>query len=259
MISSKPLPSYKSIILLVLGLSFFSCEKENTNDCTICASCSTNTFETYIPNNSPIALTEDNSSNTIILAENDEARLIKLNPFGKKMWSVDNSNIPIGSVDIETLQDNSILVISKTEDEVTTTTLNYSYGIYTQYGKARIENCPDIYMYTTNPCNEEVKSKTIVTKFNKSGDLVWSKTFDGYACNTKSIITGNNNTFFLATYSTYGRIAEPSFIVESDGTILYTDTLNYSMDKNIINVYKVDSNGDIIWNRKLKISSTAII
>jgi hypothetical protein len=240
-----------TIVISLLLLSACKKDKETEikpqNDCT----CSTQTFETNISNNTPVDFTEDQLSNTLVLANSQETSLIKINDNGEVTWTLDNTYISNNAISVECLKDNSIIVVSKEEENISCSYLNYSHGMYVQNGKSETNNCPDAFTYATTIVDFEVKSRTKISKFDPSGNFLWAKIFDGAASQSKSIVAINEDQFFLALYQAYGKNGEPSFVTDADGSIIYTDTLKCPMDRNTIDLLKIDADGELIKEKQI--------
>lgn len=87
-----------------------------------------------------------------------------------------------------------------------------------------------------------------LTKINKSGDVIWKKTFPGNTLIGKSLAKTPDGYWLLLTSQCSGFYQTVHF----DANGVFQDTIHAPKKSSTLTVYKITSTGDIVWQHVLK-------
>jgi len=231
---------YIAIILLF----FFSCKREPLLIEPPEPFCSGAVFRTtFNMNFEPVSIAEDKDGHILIAGhDGNSLNIIKLNPVGELSWHLTNTGIPGKAGEMVTTSDNSILVASYEENIIQTGVSDYAFNnVYIQYGIQNKSPCNPVFTmdYTDT---SSVRGKSYLSMLDAGGHLKWTKAFNDSYSYGKCLAVANDNSIFYLTVSLYGRRPEPRF----DSWGVFTDTVLYPMNRNTLNLYHLDCNGNIL-------------
>lgn len=239
----------KLFIICVLFLS--ACKKENLNNSPTTNSnnniCSSSSYETPLNNiYFPYSIDEDNDGNTYLLGQYlNQTKIIKIDNTGNIVWEKDSMYIPGTAVQLSILNDNSLIVVSY-DDNVIYSSSFFMQAFY-QNGIIASHNCVNSYEWNDQCYTVGITAKTYVSKLSSNADVIWTKDFNESYVKGKCLIEQNNNLLFI-TMKLNGK--QPIFVFDSFG--VFQDTVNYPIDKNIIEIYCLDLNGNINWEKQIE-------
>ena len=242
----------KIILLLILSLFLLlsACDKDEKPDVNpvISISCNSQIFQTTINSTLiPVSITEDYNKSIIILGtENGMTKVLKIDSVGGLVWKKDFSSVVGKPASIIVLSDNSLVFATK---------LNNKHEYFAGFGlnNVFIQNgynrsaCEKSYELGSDNDNYHIKSGTNLVKLNTNGNTEWTKEIDRCYGDGNSLKQYGNNSFVLLTMKFYGRI--PNVIYDANG--MFQDTVNYSMDSNMIYLSKYSSDGKLNWQTEV--------
>ena len=237
----------KKLLLLSFSLLLlFACGKDDKPDENPITPvpCSSLTFQTTINSTLiPVSITEDYNKNIIVLGtENGVTKVLKIDSAGGLVWKKDFSNVDGKPARIIALSDNSLVFATKLFNKKEYFAVNGYNSIWIQNGYNRL-GCKKSYELGNDDNNYHVKSGTNLVKINSKGDVQWTKKIDRCFGDANSLQKYSDQSFVLLTMKFYGKIPEPIY----DGNGVFQDTVNYSLDSNIIYLSKFASDGKLYW------------
>ena len=240
---------YIVLVLFVIFGTIFSCKKnqiDETEDTKF--KCSEKTFKVSFSDSiRPIDITEDNLGNTLILGDsNNIVQVIKLNQTGQILWKKYYSNFQGKAENILCFNDNSIVISTGLTEKQT---IINNYNAYYFQGLVQddiTKNCIRSYQLKYGDDCFSYSGKSFLHKLNSDGDLIWTKEYEGGYTKGKTICKTNSDKILLLGYLNNGKV--PELVIDQYG--VFSDTINYALDKNKYFLYKIDKNGNTIWNKK---------
>lgn len=116
---------------------------------------------------------------------------------------------------------------------------NFYYRTNKDFGEA-----PDVYTGTTEPRNF---SQCFVSKIDKNGKILWSKSFDGNYFKGQSICKTWDGNYAVLTYKLSGLYQTLGFDVNG----VFQDTIHQLIDRNSITIHKIDRDGNTLWSKTI--------
>lgn len=244
----------KLVYLLALLLALEACKKDNSESTNeISAYCSSTTFKTELPDFSPIDLAEDGAGNTYALGTIfGILELIKVDENGVIVWRNPLNQVPGEVAEIKCLNDQSIVIVSFEKSVNYTVNNGYSSGIYLQNGWV-MNGCKKSFIFQTTPfaSSSEINDKTYLSKLNADGASLWTKTFDESFIGGKCLRKIGKEDMLFSTISLYGRQMKQAVTEDSQGNITVSDTVNFPMDRNTIHQYRLNEDGNVVWETEI--------
>ena len=241
----------KKLLLLSLSLLLLTaCGKDDDPDVNPITTvpCNSLTFQTTI--NSaliPVSITEDYNKNIIVLGiENGVTKVLKIDSAGGLVWKKDFSNVDGKPARIIALADNSLVFATKLFNKKQHFAGNGYNNVWIQNGFNRFA-CKKSYGLGSDDNNYHIKSGTNLVKISSKGDVQWTQLIDRCFGDANSLQKYSDQSFVLLTMKFYGRI--PNAIYDASG--VFQDTVNYSMDSNMIYLSKYASDGKLYWQTEV--------
>ena len=241
----------KKVLFLCLSLLLlFACGKDDNPDKnpSTLIPCSSMKFQISINNVMiPTSIIEDYNKNIIVLGtENGVTKVLKIDSAGGLVWKKDFSNVDGKPARIIAFADNSLVFITKLINKHESFA-GYGYdNIWIQNGYNRF-GCKKSYEIGNDDNNYQVKSGTNLVKISSKGDIQWAKKIDRCFGDANSLMKYSDQSFVLLTMKFYGRI--PDVIYDANG--VFQDTVNYSMDSNMVYLSKYASDGKLYWETEV--------
>ena len=253
--------------LIVLILFFYNCKKEVniTNSPTnIIENCSnTENTDTVYTNSHYLASEKTNEGGLVILEKIGQLySIIKTDNNGNYQWKKDFTEIT-GNYTGLTTTDDGIYITSNIDIN------NFSYydttyvganGFFVPYGS--MVNCNPNYNYIDTcvyATQNIVEGITYLSKIDYDGNFVYTKQFEGNTINNNEnkgfVQSLNNNEIVLITFDYYGSIP---YELVWDTLNNRIDTVKYETDNNTIHIYRLNSSGNIIWEKEINNIQTPI-
>lgn len=239
-------------VIIIIGLIIVqSCKKVDPQDNPIATqSCSKAKFQTSITDYmTPCSITEDGDNNILVLGNKEgKISLLKIDTLGAVVWNKSYPNLSGIATKVIVLNDNSI-VISSFQNNIIEPIPNLPdiNSVFIQISNFLIMGCNPIYKLG-NIDGYTIKSKSFVTKLDKDGNTLWTNSYDEEIGYGKSILKNNNGNINLVTMKLKGRV--PILVYDNLG--VFQDTINYPENDNIVNVYELDKNGNLIWEKEIQ-------
>ncbi|MES2779618.1 MAG: hypothetical protein V4651_06935 [Bacteroidota bacterium] len=236
-------------------------EQPTLLDCSL----STVSFQQPIPDNQYVDIIEDLGKNIVLLGSNT---VEKYNNNGVLIWSkkigllgtpqniiqADGDNYFISSANYQVNDYSKKEFYSSKHPEGTSLTLHSYYT----YAGCKLDDCSSMYNKVTTGINDPDTfiSKTVLpqnsstcqlSKINKSGDLLWSKTFAGNHILGKTLTKTPDGNWLLLTAQFSGFYQTAQF----DENGVFQDTIHSPQTNNSLTLYKINAQGNVIWERKL--------
>jgi len=239
---------------LVIAIGVFlllmsNCKKTNNPNSIDCINSSfSRTFDIKII---PSYIEVDNKGNIILLGNNKETiKVVRLNPDGELLWQKEYPQL-LG-------KENGIVYIDENSFFIKTSTNHYEFELSPiYYENVWIKNsnmlADDNNYIPTYEITGLIQPKlqlentniTYLSKISSDGEILWTNEFNGDACNGDSFYRIDQNNFLFLTSEYYGPYFE---LIIHDG---HMDTINHPNDRNKRTVYKINDDGDIIWNTEI--------
>ncbi len=238
------------LLIITFFLIIYGCKKdEDSHEEPECSN--TSFFSTFDIEFDPKYIEEDSEGNIYVLGRSDSIiSVLKVNDIGEKLW--------FKKYDELTGLEQGLVIIDENSFFVKTSTSQYKYEDPVIVGDIWIKNgfildSGNNYIPTyelTGTIQPKLRTEytnlTTLNKISSEGELLLTKEFDGDACNGNSFYKIDNDNFLMLTSEFYGPYFE--FIIY-DGHI---DTIDHPNDENNRTVYKINNNGDIIWETEIE-------
>lgn len=243
----------KLFALLFIGLLITqSCKKDNqgNNDPINANTGSKAKFQTSIPDlMTPCSIIEDCNNNILVLGNKEgKTCLIKIDTSGAIIWNKSYPTLSGIASKLIALNDNSIVISSFQNNTIEQlTNLPNINNVWIQNSNPSLLNCNPSYEYGTID-GYTIKSKSFITRLDKNGNILWTKSFDESIGNGKSILKNSNGNINLVTMKLKGRV--PILVYDSNG--IFQDTINYPENDNTVFLYELDMNGNSLWKKEIK-------
>lgn len=260
------------LILLCIG----SCRKDekladpgNPHEPATVVDCAQSavTFVQPVSNETYVDMLEDSGKNILLLGNN---LVEKFNLNGILMWSKKVGLLGTPQNIIQADGDNyfitsaNYVVSDYTANEIyapdrqngngflkLSASYYHAVGIYDNcaaaYQKVNIafHDSPDYFLARNQlPANN---STCQLTKINKSGDVIWNKTFHGNTLIGKSLAKTPDGYWLLLTSQCSGFYQT----IKVDANGVFQDTIHAPKKGNTLTLYKITSTGDIVWQRTM--------
>ncbi|MFA5419186.1 MAG: hypothetical protein WC341_12080 [Bacteroidales bacterium] len=240
------------ILLALFVIAIFSqCKKSNPSTNPEITCINTSFVDTLGINFNPQFIEEDNQGNIIILGSaEDVIKLVRLNADGELQWQKDYPQIQGKPQGLVFIDENSFFIKSSTSHYEYELSEHYYADLWKQVGYMLDSSntyIPFYEFWSGNPyLHVESSNQTYLTRIDAEGDIIFTKQFIGDACDGESFFRVNSNDFLFLT----SEIGNTNFeIISWDG---FVDTIAHVSDKNKRTVYRIDSDGNIIWSTPIE-------
>lgn len=263
----------KPTLYTLVLISLVACRKDEkivdqiANEPATVVECSQSafTFIQPISNDTYSDILEDSGKNILLLGNNI---VEKYNSEGKLLWSkkvgllgkpqniiqADGDNYFISSANFQVSEYTREELLAPDESKVGASLSLASYARHFGYSDCSpyynfvfkgIGDAPDNYIFKKNlPLNT---STCQLTKVNKAGELLWSKTFAGNHIFGKTLTKTPDGNWLLLTAQYTGFYQTADF----DANGVFLDTIHQPQNNHSVTLYKINAKGDIIWERKI--------
>lgn len=223
-------------------------------------------FEQPIPDNQYVDIIEDSGKNIVLLGNNT---VEKYNNNGVLIWSKRMGLLGTAQNIIQANGDNYF--ISSANYQINDYSKKEFYSAdfspgtilrihsYKTYAGFKLDNCSPMFnsinIPFNNPADSFISKSALpqnsstcqLTKINKSGDVIWTKTFAGNYIIGKTLAKTPDGNWLLLTAKFSGFYQQAEF----DANGVFQDTIFTPQHNNSLTLYKINATGNIIWERTL--------
>lgn len=236
------------IIVGFLLISLSNCNKNNNDDPPLVECINSSFADTLAIKLKPAYIEEDNKGNIIILGNNDGViKVVRLNSDGELQWTKEYPQLQGKEQGLVFIDENSFFVKTSTNHYEYELSDHFYNNMWIRNSNMLDSNNNYIPTYELSGLIQpklqlENTNTTYLTKVGSEGEILWSKEFSGDACNGDSFYKIDQNNYLMLTSEFYGPYYE---LITYNG---HTDTCDHPYDRNKRTVYKIDSDGEIIWS-----------
>jgi len=182
--------------------------------------------------------------NFFILGEDQGVtKVLKLDSIGDIVWEKSFPNISGTASSIIVLNNNEPVIVTKENDmKIPLSTTSFS-NVWVQNGYIDYPTCQPFYELGSSDSSFRITSKTNIVCLNVDGSIKWSKSLDHSFGGNNCLQDFMNTDIMVVTMKIQGKV--PDFVYDANG--VFQDTVNYSMDSNMVYITDYTLSGAQLW------------